>query len=336
MKRKILALLCVAGMLMALAACTQGDDTPKIGVSLGVGAAMRWANEKTYMEERAAEKGAKIEVRLNTTDKPKTQVDDCRELIDSGIDVLIITPRDASKVSEILDYAKSKKVPVISYARAVLNDEVDLFVGYDSVRIGQTMGQYLAELVYTGDYIILQGDEGDNNAKLLDQGARRYLDELQGNIRVILDAAVPGWSPEEAKRMVKEAVTANGNNVDAIFAPNDKLAGAAADALAELGVTKPVVITGMDAELAALQRIVKGTQSMTIYMNLRDLANTAIDQACNLAQGKKPESNAEFDNQSGKLIPSNLITGQVITKPNLDNTLIDTGLFSREEVYGTP
>lgn len=335
MKKRILAFfLSVILLTLALTSCTKPNNTVKIGVSFGVGKATRWVNEQGYMEARAKELGVDIETRLNITDEPKTQQQDCFEMIDSGIDVLILIPRDASKVEEILSYAKKKNVPVVAYARAIVDERIDLFIGYDSDRIGQKMGQYLAESVYEGDYILLHGDENDNNAILVSEGAMRYIDPIKDGINIILDASVPGWSPEEAEKMVYDAVAANGNNVDAILAPNDKLAGACVKALKALGVTKHVVITGMDAELDAVKRIIDGTQDCTIYMDLKELATTAIDEALNLAKNEKVNTNAKFDNGSGILINSNLITGQLIVKENIDKLLIDTGYFTKEEVYG--
>lgn len=255
-------------------------------------------------------------------------------MIDSGIDALILIPRDVNKVGEILEYAKKKKVPVISYARVVLGREVDLFVGYDSGRIGQDLGRYLAETVYEGDYLLLRGDAGDNNAALLYDGAMRYLNELGDSIRILDDVAVPGWSPDAAKEIVLDVVGKNGNRVDATLAPNDAIAGACIEALAELGVTTPVAITGMDAQLDAAQRIVAGTQDVTVYMDLQELATTAVDQAVKMAKGEKPDVNAAFDNQSEGGIDASLITGKLVTRENLDSVLIDSGYFTREEVYG--
>ncbi len=317
-----------------LTGCGKSASDVKIGVSFGVGAAARWPMEQQYMEERAKELGIQIETRLNTTDEPKTQLEDCKEMIDSGIDVLILVPRDVNKTEEILNYAKEKKIKVVDYARVILGNSADLFVGYDSEKIGQSMGQYLAELVYEGDYIILQGDPSDYNATLLNKGALHYIDPIRDNINVILEEAVPGWSADEAKQMVKDAVAANGNKVDAILAPNDKIAGACAEALSELGVTKHVVITGMDAELDAAKRLVAGTQDMTVYMDLKDLARTAVDEAYKLSMGEEPGVNAKYDNQSENGIDSYLINGQVITSKNLDKILIESGYFTKEEIYG--
>lgn len=335
---KIKKIFCVLVLLLSLTSCSpqqKKNEDVNIGVSIGVGSASRWETEKVYMEERAKELGVNIEVRLNKAGSSLlTQTEDCIELIDSGIDVLILTPRDVTQVDEILAYAKSKNVPVISYARIVLDKYVDLFVGYDSTRIGQMMGQYLSELVYEGDYIILRGDDNDNNAKLLYTGAMRYIDPIRPNINVILEASVPGWLADEAKKMVSEAIANNGGNVDAILAPNDKIAGACAEAVAEAGIDHKVIITGMDAEIDAARRIVKGTQDMTVYMDLHTLANTAVEQAVNFAKGDKLEVNDEFDNNYSTPIQSNLISGQIVTQKNIDKILIDSGYFTADEIYG--
>lgn len=333
--KRIISLICIAVLFsVSLSGCKSEKQNVKIGVSFGVGSATRWQHEKEYMEQQAKKLGVDIEIRLNQTDKPKTQNQDCFEMIDSGIDVLILTPRDVNKVKEILDYAKEKNVPVINYARVVLGEKVDLFVGYDSSRIGQRLGQYLSEIVYVGDYIILQGDPGDNNATLLYQGAMRYISPIKDNINILLDAPVKNWSPDEAKKMVIDAISSNNNNVDAILAPNDKIAGACADALKELGISKHVVITGMDAEIDAAKRIVAGTQDVTIYMDLKELACTAVNEAVHMAKNETINVNSEFDNQSGSTIKANLITGQLVTKENLDKILIDNGYFTKEQVYG--
>lgn len=335
MLKKVLYFLCAASLSLSLAGCNQSDKEVKIGVSFGVGEASRWVQEKGYMEEQAKELGVPIEVRLNTTDEPKTQAEDCIEMIDSGIDVLILTPRDVNNVKEILDYAKEKKVKVVNYARVALGEQIDLFVGYDCGKIGQTLGQYLAETVDHGDYIILEGDLGDHNAVLLYEGAMRYISPLGNDINIILDKDVPGWSADEAKKMVVEAIQANGNKVDAILAPNDKIAGACAEALKELNITDHVPITGMDAELDAVKRIVAGEQDVTIYMDLKELASTAVNEAYHLAKGEKVNVNAKFDNDYEDGVDANLITGKLITAKNIDKILIESGYFTKEEIYGT-
>ncbi|MEG0076820.1 sugar ABC transporter substrate-binding protein [Anaerorhabdus sp.] len=334
MKKKIVLLLICLLTISSLVGCSKKEEKINIGVSFGVGEATRWQKEKTYMEEKAAELGVNIEVRLNRTDTPLTQTEDCIEMIDQGIDVLILTPRDVTNVEEIISYAKEKNVPVISYSRTVLNQYVDLVVGYDSYRLGQTMGQYLSESVYTGDYIILKGDPSDSNAQLTYDGAMRYIDPMRDDINIILEEAVPGWSRELAKEMVIEAIQNNGGNVDAILAPNDKIAGGCAEAVKELGIDHHVVITGMDAELDAIQRIINNEQDMTISLDLQMLASTAIEEAVLLASGKKPKVNTEVSNGYSTPVPGYLITGIEIVKQNINSEIIEKGFYTTEEVYG--
>ncbi|WP_373266952.1 sugar ABC transporter substrate-binding protein [Hungatella hathewayi] len=335
MKRRVVqTAIALAFLCFFISACGMQSKTVKIGVSFGVGAAERWVHEKEYMEAQAEKLGVEIEVRLNRTDEPKTQIEDCIEMIDNGIDVLVLTPRDVNKVTEVLAYAKEKEVPVICYARVVLEEKVDLFVGYDSGRIGQKLGQYLSEKMDHGNYILLSGDAGDNNAMLLFDGAMQYIDPIRDNINVILETPVEGWSSDVAKKLVSEAIAANDGKIDAILSPNDLISGACAEVIVEQGITNHVVITGMDAQLDAVKRIVKGTQDITIYMDLEELATTAINEACHIAKGEKVNINAQFNNQSGETIDANLITGQLITKENLDKILIESGQFTKEEVYG--
>lgn len=332
MKKLLAICLCILFPLIFSTGCGK-EESPKIGVAFGVGAAARWQQEKVYMEEYAEELGIPIEVRLNTDEKAKPIAEDCYELIDSGVDVLVIRPRDVWGMKEVVDYAHEKKVKIISYDSLIEEQPVDLFVGYDSQHVGERLGRYLAELVTEGDYILLWGDS-NRNVEDMYRGIMGCLDPLKGNINIILEAEVPGWSPEEAKKMVKEAVTANDNKIDAILAFNDTLAGAAVEAVSELGITDPVAITGMDAQLDAVKRIVDGTQACTAYMDLKDLATTTIDEAINLAKNKPVKNNAEIDSGNGLTIPCYFLTRQFIVKQNIDRVLIESGYYTKEEVYG--
>ena len=209
MLKKWLSCICAAILLLGLGGCEDNSRKVKIGVSIGAGGAARWQKDMAFMQERAKALGADIELRLNLPDSSKTQAEDCLEMLSDGIDVLIITPNNTRKVDDVLMYAKQKNTKVVSYARAVMGGNVDLFV--------------------------LKGDVNDFNTPFLYYGAMKYIKPLieNGKLNMVLDAYVPKWSPAEAKKLVKEAVAANGNRIDAIFASNDRLAGAAAEALEE-------------------------------------------------------------------------------------------------------
>ena len=132
MLKKIVCIMGAVAIFILAVGCSSEPQKPKLGVSFGVGGATRWVKEKQFMEDRAKELGADITVRFNTTDTPKTWREDCFELIDSGINVLIMIPRDLRQVDDIVDYAKKKNVKVVSYSRAILNPQTDLFIGYDT------------------------------------------------------------------------------------------------------------------------------------------------------------------------------------------------------------
>lgn len=331
LKKILCVLLCASLMLVAFSGC--GKKELKIGVSMGVGAAARWDNEKELMESYAKELGCSIEVRINRTDEPP-QLEDCKQLIDSGIDVLLITPRNGFEFESVLTYAKEKNVPVISYSRAMDSTNYDLYVGYDSFRIGQRVGQYLIETVHEGDYILLRGDSADNNSTILYNGAMTYIEPLSDSVNIIEDTAVKGWDPAVAKEIVISAINKNNGKVDAIVAPNDTIAAACVEAVKELKLTNHVVITGMDAELSAVKRIVAGEQDMTIFMDLQVLARTAIEEAVKLGKGEKPEVNGEFKVSDKATVQSNLIGGQVVTKENIDKVLIEKNAYTKEQIYG--
>ena len=319
---------------------------PNIGVSLGVGNSSRWKQEKVYMEEKAKELGAGIEIHLSEVFEGTSQMEDCISLLNSGIDVLIMRPKDTEGIDEVFKLAKQKNVKIICFASLVDKLPVDLFVGYDC-EIGGEVGKYLSEMVTSGDYILLSGPSEDKFvSSYLYNGAMKYINPIRSDINIILDTSVPGWKPDAAKDLVREAIIKN-NKVDAILAPNDGIAGACVEVIDELGITDPVVITGMDSQLEAVRRIVAGTQSCTVYMDGRTLANTAIEEAYKLAQGEKAAANAEIDNggsvpvranliNKNMLVPANLISGQLVIKENLDKKLIDSNYFTYEEVYGTP
>lgn len=156
----------------------------------------------------------------------------------------------------------------------------------------------------------------------------------QGDLTIILDEYIDGWNPEIARKKLTAAIKKNNHQVDAIFAHNDIMAGVAAEVVKELGIKNHVVIVGMDAELPAIKRLVNGTQDATVYMDLKAMAVTAANEAYNLATNKPTNVNAAFDNKSASTIKAYLVNGKIITRENIDRQLIDTGVYTREEVYG--
>ncbi len=285
------------------------------------------------MTERAKTLGLAVDARLNKLGQgSRSQLDDCVALLEAGVTVLILVPRDAQTAHQIIALARKRGVKVTVYARPVHNETFDFYVGYDTYKIGRMMGEALAERVSRGDVLILKGDPSDINSATLYDGVMRalqpYLEDK--TIRIVGDEHADNWSADMAERVVKGTIERNEGRLDGVVAFNDMLAGAAIDSISELGLDHPVAVVGMDAEVAALRRLVAGTQSATIYMDLHAMATIAADVAGQLVRGADTVANANVTSR----VDAYLINGKLITRENLERLLVTPGIHDFEEIYG--
>jgi D-xylose transport system substrate-binding protein len=181
---------------------------------------------------------------------------------------------------------------------------------------------------------VLAGSPTDNNATLFKEGAMKFIKPKAdtGEIKIVMEQAIKDWQPIEAMKIVENALMANDNKIDAILAPNDGTAGGVIQALAAQKLDGKVPVTGQDAELSGAQRIVEGSQSMTVFKDTRKLAVSAIEAAVKLAENKEPGANGKVNN--GKIdVPSILLTPVTVDKNNIDKELIESGYLKKEDVY---
>lgn len=339
MKKAFVFLVCLmmAGLFMpAFAAGGQeGDDSIVIGVSLPTQREARWVRDKETMEAYAEEIGVSLKVAVSDADMAR-QASQVENLLAQGIDVLILAPHDASAAASLVKKSVTEGVPVISYARLIRDTEdISVFMAIDPVEVGRMQGKFLVDNVGPGNYILMAGAPTDYNATLFFNGAMEHLKPMiqSGDINVVAEQAVENWLPANALSIVENALTAADNNVDAILAPNDGTAGGAIVALQAQGLAGKVVITGQDAEIAAMKRIIEGTQTMSVLKDTRILGRAAIDTALKIASGESLETNSTIDNGAGS-IPALLIPPLVITKENIDEIVIESGYLERDQVYG--
>jgi D-xylose transport system substrate-binding protein len=194
--------------------------------------------------------------------------------------------------------------------------------------------KYLVEKAPKGNYILIGGAPTDNNAKMFRAGQMRVLQPLidRGDIKIVADQWARDWLAEEALKHTENALTMNKNEVAAVVASNDGTAGGVVQALNTQNLSGKVFVSGQDADLAALQRIVEGTQTMTVYKPVSILANRAAEAAVALAKKQKVEAAGKVNN--GKIdVPSILLEPISVDKSNLDATVIKDGYQKREEVY---
>lgn len=306
----------------------------KIGLSLPTQQEERWVRDKAAMEEAAKSAGVEIAVQIANMDAAK-QDSQCENLLSQGINVLILAPHDATASASIVDKAHKAGVKVISYDRLVMGTDVDVYMSFDNVKVGEIQGKWFTDNLPKGNIVWLSGSPTDNNAKLFKEGAAKYLQPKidSGDYKVVMEQPVVDWKPDNALKLMENALTANKNDIQGVLAPNDGTAGGCIQALAAQGLAGKVPITGQDAELAAAKRIVEGTQGMTVYKDTRELGKAAVAAAVKMAKGEDPGADQKVNNNKID-VPSILLTPVAVDKTNIDKILIDGGYLKKEDVYG--
>ena len=222
---------------------------------------------------------------------------------------------------------------MISYDRLVLNSNVDLYISFDNEKVGELMAQYLINKVPNGNYLIINGATSDNNTKIIKKGYDKVLKKEinNGDIRLLAEEWAPNWMTEYAFN-VTDKMLQDGMRIDAIISGDDSLAGGIMKALSEHRMAGKTAVVGQDADLAACQRVVEGTQLMTVYKPIDKIAEATAKMAIKLA--KKEPLNVEKTISDGTYeIPYYLLEPIVVDKENMNDTVIKDGFHLSDEVY---
>lgn len=309
----------------------------KIGLSLDTLKEERWQNDRDNFVARAKELGAEVNVQAANSDDA-VQVQNVNGMLSAGCEVVVIAAHNADAMATAVKACKEKGVPVIAYDRLIKDCDLDLYMTFDNVHVGKLQGQYIVDQLPKVGHkpmriVRIYGAKTDNNAALFKQGQDEALQPHidAGEIQVVAEDWADDWKPENGKRIMNAALTKT-KDIDAVLASNDGTAGGAIQALVEEGLAGKVIVTGQDADVVACQRIVQGTQSMTVYKPLKPLAQRAAELAFAIAKGKPVVANAESDNGQKK-VPSVMLDVEIVTKQNMDDTIIKDGFHKKDEVY---
>jgi len=305
----------------------------RIGLSMDTLKEERWQHDRDLFVERAKELGADVLVQAADGDD-KVQTQQAENLLTQGVNVLVVIPHNGEIAASIVEASHRQNVPVVSYDRLIRNSEPDLYISFDNEKVGELQARYLIERAPRGNYVLIGGAPTDNNATLFRKGQMNILKPAidRGDIKVVADQWARDWLASEALRHTENALTQSNNNVVAVVVSNDGTAGGAIQALEEQKLGGKVLVSGQDADLAALQRIIAGTQSMTVYKPVAQLARRAAEAAVALARHEKVESTSAINN--GKVdVPSVLLDPIVVDKNNIVDTVIKDGYQKLEDVY---
>ena len=329
----VMVLVLVLSMVMGLCAPAMASDKPiKIGISLPTQREERWVLDKEGFEKAAEAAGIEIALQIADNDAGRQQTQ-CENLISQGVDVLIVAPHDGEAAKNIVEMAHDENIPVISYDRLIMNADVDLYVTFDQFRIGQLMGEYMNDNLESGNIVVLSGDPADNTSVPLREGA---LSAIQGKIdsgayNVVLEQECKDWQPSEALKHIENALTANNNDIQGVIAPNDGTAGGVIQALAAQGLDGKVIITGQDSEVDAIKRIIGGTQSMTVFFDVREMSQAAFEAAVKIANGE--DAGATGSENNGKIdVPVLGFSATAVTVENYESLLIDSGYMAASDI----
>jgi len=326
------ALLVAAFLLAARTPSLVAQETPvHIGVLLDDLKLERWQRDSKLLQAHAHERGAKITVK-DDEGSDSLQLQQASQLLDSGVNVLIVVPHDAEKAAAIAQAAERKHVPVISYDRLIKNAAVSLYISFDNLQVGKLQASSLLALA-SGKYFLLEGSPSDNNAHQIEKGHRLALKSAEGAHQVTIADQMwcKDWGHQDAYEATVAALKKSNNKLAAIVAANDDTAAGAIQALTEHKLAGKVAVSGQDADLAAIVRIVRGTQAMTVYKPLGPLSKRAIDAAITLAHGGKLEATENFQNGS-LTVRAILLQPMAVDQHNLGATVISDGFHSADEI----
>ncbi|MFF8969042.1 sugar ABC transporter substrate-binding protein [Streptomyces sp. NPDC014995] len=275
----------------------------------------------------------------NAASDPDTQVTQMERMIDDKVDIILLDAVDAHAIAGTVKKAKDAGIPVIAYDR-LAEGPIDAYVSFDNELVGQVQGRTLVEALGAADpsdkIVMMNGSPTDPNAKQFKDGA---LSELKDRVTISASYDTKAWSPEAAQANMTEAINKIGkNNIAGVYSANDAMAGGIIKALEAAGISGGELppITGQDAELQAVQRIVNGEQYMSVYKPYPQMAEAAAEMAVAKVQGRDIQFDAltrdSVDSPTDKDIPAQLVPVVALTKSNIEGTVVADGIYKVSDI----
>ncbi|WP_442871719.1 substrate-binding domain-containing protein [Anaerocolumna sp. MB42-C2] len=300
----------------------------KIGMTFDSFILERWQRDRDVFVSKSKELGAEVNVQ-NANGDLKEQISQIEYFIEKKMDVIVVVAIDSKGISEAVTKAKKAGIKVIAYDRLILNAGVDLYISFDNEKVGALMADYMKDnLPPNGKILMICGPLADNNVSLVMDG---FMNGIKGTkLAVIGTEYAAGWHPETAFTVTNQYLLVR-SKFDGIMCGNDNLAGQAIKALAERRLAGEISVVGQDADLDACQRIVEGTQNMTVYKPVEKLASLAAEYAVAMAKGVKAETKDTFFD-GAQDVPYEKLEPIAVTKDNMDEVIVGD-YHLKEDVY---
>jgi D-xylose transport system substrate-binding protein len=331
--KTITKLLMAGAATFAITTGSAFAEGKTIGVSWSNFQEERWKTDEAAMKGAIEANGDKY-VSADAQLSASKQLSDVEALIAQGVDALIILSVDSGSVGAAIDRAAAEGIPVVGYDRLIEDDRA-FYLTFDNKGVGRIIAESVKAAQPEGNYAIIKGDKGDPNALFLLEGMMEVIgaDVESGKIKIVGEAFTDGWKPDNAQKNMEQILTANDNKVDAVLAENDGMAGGAIAALEAQGLSVPV--GGQDGDHAALNRVARGTQTVSVWKDARQLGAAAGNIAAQLADGTAlaaVEGAVKFsDGAKGVEMNAILLDPTPITKDNV-SAVIDAGHIAKDKV----
>src|SRR6056297_2104580 len=323
--------------IIAATAAVVGFSSAALAQDLTVGVSWsnfqeeRWKTDEAAMVAALDAAGAEY-ISADAQSSSSKQLSDVESLIAQGADALIILAQDAQAITPAVTAAANEGIPVVGYDR-LIDDPRAFYLTFDNIEVGRMQARAVFEAQPTGNYVMIKGSAQDPNADFLRGGQQEVLQDAldSGDITIVGEAYTDGWLPANAQRNMEQILTANDNDVDAVVASNDGTAGGAVAALTAQGMAG-IPVSGQDGDHAALNRIARGTQTVSVWKDARDLGQNAGEIAVALAGGTEMfevEGAIEWESPGGTTMWSKFLEPIPITQENLE-VVVDAGWISQE------
>ncbi|WP_406182739.1 sugar ABC transporter substrate-binding protein [Streptomyces canus] len=347
--RRVAVSVAISALAVSAAACGKaGDDDngsdssssgsggKSIGLLLPDNVTARYEKfDKPYFEDKVKELCSDCTVSYaNAAADPAKQAQQMSSMVTKGVKVIVVSAQDSAAIKSSIASAVSKGVKVVAYDR-LAQGPVSAYVSFDNVKVGELQGQALLDALGSkatpkANVVMINGDDADPNAAQFKEGAHKVLD---GKVKIAYEQSGL-WKDTVAAQKMSAAITQLGaKNIAGVYAANDGMAGGIANTLKGAGISG-IPLTGQDAELAAIQRIVAGTQSATVYKPYKGEADNAAELAVNLLQGKdiKSLADTQVTSGSGDKVQAKLLTPVSVTVKNIKDTVVKDGLYTVADI----
>lgn len=322
-------------VILSAFSCT--TKTVKVGMMLPNTIKERFPKERDYFIAKTKELGGETYA-TDAANNDELQIRQAEELIKKGVTILVVISVNKNSAAVIVRHAHEKGIKVIAYERIIANCDLDYFISFNNVKVGELLASYSTKLKPNGEYVVLSGDKSDQNAVWVRQGIMNILEPMvkSNTITIGYNVYVEEWSLDNAHQEMKNYLQLTSRVPDVVISSSDAMSLGVINVLKEFNIPKEnyPVITGQNAEIQACKDILNGYQTVTVFKSLKQEAEEAATLAMKLARNETISNVTQKTFNGEKEVPSLLLDPVLVDKSNLKKIIVESGFHSEKEIYG--